>query len=114
MDLQELGYCQPNFKGINLKWVRDNKLLDGFDVRCTFDQMEFWLGKTYAPLGLNKAETILARIDENYPEQGRALNDFRTTDIILIHDHDPDESVALFYKIIQCYQEKGICFLGVV
>jgi peptidoglycan-N-acetylglucosamine deacetylase len=112
--LQGLGYRQPNFQGITLNWVAESMLLHCFDIGCTFDQMEYWLDKPNAPFGLNKAETILARIDENYPEQGRALNDFRTTDIILIHDHNPDESVALFYKIIQRYQEKGICFLGVV
>ncbi len=111
--LKELGYRQPNFQGITLKWVAESKLLECFDVRCTFDQMEYWLGKPNAPLGLNKAEAILARMDEDFPEGGRALNCLETTDIILIHDHEPDESIALFYRIIQRYLEKGISFLKI-
>ncbi len=112
--LQAQGYRQPDFQGINLKRFNDAKLLDDFDVRCTFDQKEYWLNKEDAPDGLNEAEAILARIDKDYPEKGQALNDLGTTDIILIHDHDySGQIVELFYTIIRRYIEKGICFLAV-
>ncbi len=109
--LGELGYAQPDFRGINLEWARRQKLLDGRDVRCTFDQMEYWLNKAGAPVGLNQAAAILARIEADQPEDGKALNCPDTRDIILIHDHDPEASVALFYQIIRRYLEKGIRFI---
>jgi peptidoglycan/xylan/chitin deacetylase (PgdA/CDA1 family) len=113
--LKTLGYRQPGFQGIHLQWFNSAKLPNESDVRCTFDQKEYWLNKEGAPQGLNKAEAILARIDEDYPEGGRALNDSGTTDIILIHDFDfSGQMIELFYKIMNRYIEKGICFLKAV
>lgn len=110
--LQELGYRQPNFQGINLRWFNQAGLLNRRDVLCTFDQQEYWLNKENAPRGLHKAENILARIDADNPEEGLALNDPGTTDIMLIHDHDYSAPVVeLFYTIMRRYMEKGICFL---
>lgn len=112
--LQALGYRQPNFQGIHLQWFNDAILLGEFDVRCTFNQMEYWLNKEDAPGGLNKAEAILARIDKDYREEGQTLNDLGTTDIMLIHDHDYSaQIIELFYTIMRRYIEKGICFLKV-
>jgi peptidoglycan/xylan/chitin deacetylase (PgdA/CDA1 family) len=113
--LHALGYRQPNFQGINLQWFINGKLLSEIDVRCTFNQMEYWLNKADAPGDLHKAEAILARIDADCPEEGFALNDLGTTDIILIHDHDYSAQVIeLFYRIIIRYIEKRICFLEVI
>ncbi|TCL77004.1 polysaccharide deacetylase [Hydrogenispora ethanolica] len=109
--LGELGYRQPDFRGINLQWASGQKLLDGYDVRCTFDQLEYWLNQPGAPGGLNQPAAILARIEADDPENGKALNRLDTRDIILIHDHDPEASVALFYQIIRRYLEKGIRFI---
>lgn len=109
--LKALGYHQPNFQGIH----HYAKRVDEFDIGCTFDQKEYWLGKEDAPGGLNRAEAILARIDEDYPGEGLALNDLGTSDIILIHDHDySSQAIELFYKIISRYIEKGICFLEAI
>lgn len=108
--LKALGYRLPRFEGVNLNWVREQNLLDDYDVRCTFDQMEYWYGQKNAPHGLDKAENILARIDENAPEEGLALNDLSTTDIILIHDHE--NTTKLFYQILERYLEKGIKFIA--
>jgi len=108
--LKELGYIQPNFKGININYVIDNHYLDGYDVRCTFNQMEYWFNAESAPWGLNKEEAILARIDEDFPEEGRALNFLGTTDIIMVHDEEI--TTELFYKIINRYIEKGISIIS--
>jgi peptidoglycan/xylan/chitin deacetylase (PgdA/CDA1 family) len=108
--LNELGYRQPNFQDLHHSWIHDHKLLDAIDVRCTFNQMEYWLDASNAPRGLNKAERILARIDEDYSEENRTFHDPDTTEIILIHDHE--NTTGLFYQIINRYLEKGICFIG--
>lgn len=109
--LMDLGYHQPAFKGINLRYSIDPRLLTSADVRATFDQAEYWLNKPDAPLGLSSEDAILARIDEDYPYQGRSLNRLDTVDIILMHDHE--YTTALFYRIIARYTEKDIRFLAI-
>jgi len=109
--LRGLGYQQPAFEGINLRYSVDANLLAGVDVRCTFDQAETWLNKPDAPWGLSSEDAILARIDEDRPYEGRSLNRSDTVDIILIHDHE--KTTALFYRIIARYIEKGIRFLSI-
>ncbi|MCL6589622.1 MAG: polysaccharide deacetylase family protein [Firmicutes bacterium] len=108
--LQELGYSQPNFQGLDHSWLHEHKLLDAIDVRCTFNQMEYWLDAANAPRGLNKAEAILARIDGEFANQSSAFHDQETTEIILIHDHE--KTTWLFYQIIDRYLEKGIQFIS--
>lgn len=106
--LKELGYTQPNFKGIDMKFFGDKSLLEKIDVRCTFDQMEYWFGNEDAPNGMDKAENILHRIEEDAPYEGKGLNCTDTVDIILIHDHE--KTTELFYKIINRYVDKKIEF----
>jgi peptidoglycan-N-acetylglucosamine deacetylase len=109
--LRDLGYRQPAFEGVNLRYSADSGLLAGVDVRSTFDQAEYWLNKPSAPRGLSSEDAILARIDEDYPYEGRSLNCSDTVDIILVHDHE--KTTALFYRIIARYIEKGIRFLPI-
>lgn len=108
--LKESGYIQPAFKGINTKFFIDNGLLQSIDIRCTFDQMEYFLGRDNAPYGMSTEEAILGRIDEDVPYLGRSLNRYETSDIILIHDEE--RTTALFYKIITRYLEKDFEFMG--
>lgn len=106
--LKELGYVQPEFKGLNLKFFKDKEMLNYFDVRCTFDQMEYYLDKCNAPYGMEKEEVILGRIDEDIPYDGRTLNCLETSDIILLHDHE--RTTELFYKIINKYIKKEFVY----
>jgi peptidoglycan/xylan/chitin deacetylase (PgdA/CDA1 family) len=104
--LQKMGYRQPKFENINLKWYNDAGFSEDADVVCTFDQMEYWLGRKNAPYGLSLESAIMARIEEDFPEDGRSLNSMKTSDIIMVHDHE--RTTALFFKIIKRYLEKGI------
>ena len=105
--LSELEYELPRFKGINEQYFSDS-LLKGLDVKCTFDQAEYFLGNENAPWNLSEENAILARIDEDFPFEGRSLNCFDTSDVILVHDHE--YTTNLFFKIIDRYIEKGISF----
>lgn len=109
--LKKLGYVQPGFQYIDTKWFADKNMLKEIDVRCTFDQMEYWLDINGAPWGMDKENSILGRIDENVPYEGRSLNCLDTSDIILVHDHK--NTTALFYKIINLYIKKNIEFLKI-
>lgn len=106
--LCQLNYEQPKFFGINTKYFADKSLLDEFDVRCTFDQAEYHLGNCNAPWGLSEEEAILARIDEDFPFEGRSLRCADTSDIVLIHDHE--HTTELFFKIIDSYLDRQISF----
>ncbi|MGC1378157.1 MAG: polysaccharide deacetylase family protein [Anaerolineales bacterium] len=109
--LRELGYRQPKFEGVNLDYVDDPSLLTRVDVRCTYDQAEYWLHEANAPWGLSTEAAILGRIDEDFPHEGRSLNCEATVDIILAHDHE--KTTDLFYRIVARYMEKGIQFLRI-
>ena len=106
--LKSLGYEQPWLKGINLKYFYDKNMLAHFDVRWTFDQMEYLFNEADAPFGLGEASTILARMDGNAPYNGLSLNRLDTSDIILLHDQE--KTTELFYEIIEKYIEKGFFF----
>jgi peptidoglycan/xylan/chitin deacetylase (PgdA/CDA1 family) len=71
------------------------------DMACDFDQAEYWLGNPQAPEGLDRADTILARIGEGRPGPG---------DIVLIHDHD--YSHELFFECVRRYQASAYGFEG--
>ena len=107
--LRELGYIQPKFQDVNMKYFLDKAMLEDVDVRCTFDQMEYFLHEENAPYGMSTEEAILHRIDEDVPYEGRSLNCFDTSDIILVHDME--KTTDLFYKIIDRYIEKEFEFL---
>lgn len=109
--LREMGYRQPEFEGIDLKYVDDKNMLADIDVRCTFDQAEYWLHNENAPWGLSDESAILARIEEDFHYEGRSLNREDTVDIILVHDHE--KTTELFFKIVERYIEKGIRFLPI-
>lgn len=109
--LRALGYRQPKFEGINPDYIRDPDFMSSLDVRCTFDQAEYWLHEPNAPWGLSTETAILERIDQDLPYEGRALNRADTVDIILIHDHV--KTTALFYRLVERYVEKGIHFLPI-
>ena len=109
--LWDLGYRQPKFDGINLKYCDNPNLLTGVDVHCTYDQSEYWLHEANAPFGLSTEAAILGRIEEDYPYQGRSLNCEETVDIMLVHDQE--KTTELFYRIIERYLEKGIQFLPI-
>ena len=109
--LRELGYRQPRFEGINPKYIVDPYLSTRVDVRCTFDQAEYWYGEPGAPWNLSEEAAILARIEEDLPFEGRSLNREDTVDIILVHDHE--KTTDLFFRILNRYLEKGIHFLEI-
>jgi len=107
--LKKLGYKQPKFKDINIKLFNEKKLLEDIDVFMTFDQMEYFLGNKNALYGLSSKKAIMDRIDEDFPEDGRSLNELNTRDIVMVHDME--RTTELFYKLINRYLEKGIKFI---
>ncbi len=109
--LRALGYRHPPFTGISPRYYTKQKSPDAIDVRCTYDQQEYWLNDGNAPHGQSSEATIMARIEADDPARALELNRDDVVDIILLHDHI--HTTDLFYKIIARYIEKGIQFLNI-
>jgi peptidoglycan/xylan/chitin deacetylase (PgdA/CDA1 family) len=89
------------FQGIlaDRGYVSADRSLVRRDTLCDFDQKEYWLGNAAAPEGLDRAETILARIGPGRPSADA---------VILIHDHECSHD--LFFTCIEKYRQLGVEF----
>ena len=106
--LQEMGYTQPKFPGVTYQYYRQAGLLDDVDWYWTYDVMEWSAYADEHKFGIDSLEAILARMDEDEPEGGRGLNDPRSEEIILTHDHV--KNTAFFAEIIDGLLAKGLDF----
>jgi len=105
--LRKLGYTQPEFEKITYKYYRKAGLLDDVDWYWTYDCMEYTVFEKQL-FGIDSLEKVLARMEEDAPEDCRGLNFPDSEDIILIHDHP--ETMHMFKPIIERLLTKGIIF----
>jgi peptidoglycan-N-acetylglucosamine deacetylase len=96
--LSRLNYQKPLTKRINYSWYKEFGLDKGIDLLWTFDIREY-------DLPINE---VIKRINNKNPKQGGDLNNSKSRDIILIHDHE--KTTKEFFKIIKYLIKKGIKF----
>ncbi len=109
--LRSLGYVQPEFADVNYDWFK--AYLQDVDWYWTYDSHD-WSPMSDNPVhGIDSAEKVLARLDEDVPDGWRGLNDNRSADIILVHDF-PGELHDLFKQIILRLKEKDISLQSVI
>ncbi len=106
--LRSLGYTQPFFPGITTAIHRRTGLFDDVDWRWTFDAIEYAIFEETHYRGVDSLEKVFARMQTDFPEEERTLNDPHTDEIILIHDHP--QSTALFTPILDALLAKGLSF----
>jgi len=106
--LRELGYNQPAFPGITYMYFRDAGLLDDVDWYWTYDVMEYALRWEEPRYGIDSIEKVYARMDEDFPDEGRGLNLTGSEEIILTHDHE--WTTEFFEGIIERLLAKGLMF----
>jgi peptidoglycan/xylan/chitin deacetylase (PgdA/CDA1 family) len=110
--LKELGYQQPQFKGINYKWYRKAGLNKCVDVDCTYDSYDWAVANKSYELGIKTIRDLFERMEEDKPEEMRGLNFEGSSDIIMMHD---DVRIKeLFIPLIEKLLEKGIKFKSAV
>jgi peptidoglycan/xylan/chitin deacetylase (PgdA/CDA1 family) len=85
--LKKLGYTPAALPGITYSFYNNVRLGEALDWYWTYDTHDWALIVDDPPDGLTSTEAILARMDEDAPENWRGLNDPGSTDIILTHDH---------------------------
>jgi peptidoglycan/xylan/chitin deacetylase (PgdA/CDA1 family) len=85
--LRRLGYTQPTFPKITYGWYQDCGLLQDVDWYWTYDTFD-WSAYHPNPIyGIDNVEKVLARTEEDLPEEGRGLHFPGSAEIILMHDH---------------------------
>jgi peptidoglycan-N-acetylglucosamine deacetylase len=106
--LRKLRYVQPAFSDITYKFYRELGLADDVDWFWTYDTFDWGPYFDHAHNTVDTVEKVLARLDEHEPEDWRGLNDPRSADIVLIHDHLTPENI--FVQIIDKLIAKGVSF----
>lgn len=99
--LKELWYVQPKFENINYEWFNKAWLNSCLNVDCTYDSFDWCLEEWIEMFGYSDLKSILSRMDENYPENGRGLNYSGSNDIVMMHSWiDIDDFKVLINKMM--------------
>ena len=106
--LRLLGYRQFPFPDVTYKYYRAFGLLDDIDWYWTYDAYDWALILDNPPDGIDTPEKVLARMDEDAPENGRGINMPESAEILLQHDYS--NNFDIFRRLINRFTEKGITF----
>lgn len=105
--LGEMDYDQPVFAGISYGWWTRGGFHRCRNVDCTYDSFDWVLQEEKPHAGYHDLASLLGRMDEHVPEDGRGLNHEGSNEIIMMHAFIPlDEFKALVEKLL----DKGLVF----
>lgn len=103
--LKNLGYVQPDFKGVSYKFMKKAGLFKDVDWSWTFDIMEWATQEKRPTQGLKNLNSILARMEKQKPQDCRGYLGFESRwlatnsdEIVLFHDQEGTSSY--FEKIL--------------
>jgi peptidoglycan-N-acetylglucosamine deacetylase len=106
--LTKLGYTQPTWHNINYDYMTAFGIFQDVDWFWTYDSRDWCPSFPESGCEHDTTEKVLARLDEDVPDDWRGINDHRSAEIFLIHDHvTPDQR---FQKIINKLAEKPVVF----
>ncbi len=106
--LQKLGYTLPKFPKIAYDYITKFRFREDLDWFVTYDVMEWSIFIEKPLFGIETLQDVLNRMEEDVPEEGRGLNNRKSEEIILLHDHTETED--FFIPIVNRLIEKGIKF----
>jgi peptidoglycan/xylan/chitin deacetylase (PgdA/CDA1 family) len=106
--LRELNYSLPIFQNITYNRTLNAGFLNCVNVDCTYDSMDWCLEEGVELFGYHDLPTILARVDEDVPEEGRGINYPYSNEIIMMH---ADKGIEGFKPILNKIESKGITFM---
>lgn len=110
--LKKLGYTPAPSENINYQYYFRAGLHVDNDWYWTYDILDWSIYSDHPFEGIDSIEKVLARMDEDDPENGKGLNRPESSEIILTHDHQP--TTQHFQAIINRLLEKGIQFISPV
>ncbi|PHV70432.1 polysaccharide deacetylase [Sporanaerobium hydrogeniformans] len=106
--LKELGYQTLEFKDIHYGYFQRLKEKKHIDWYWTYDAMEWCIFQERPPYGIKTLEDILELMEIDLPERWMGLNNKKSNEIIVVHDHD--QTLEFFEPIIKAFLDKGINF----
>lgn len=90
--LRSLGYTQPDWDDVTYTYFKDAGLHTEADWYWTYDSLD-WSPYMKQPYhGIDSPAKVLARLDEDVPNDGRGINYPDSADIVLVHDHATSDS----------------------
>lgn len=106
--LRKLGYEQPPFPDVTYDYIRNAGVFDDADMFWTYDSFD-WVVMTGGEFhGVSGVDGVMARLDQDMPNDWRGLNSGNSAEIVLTHDHDVPENI--FIKEMTRMIEKGLQF----
>lgn len=108
--LREIGYSHPQNidKNVNYKWYRNIHMHLDIDIIESYDSFDWAPMDKEPPFGYDNLSAVLARMDEDLPEEGRGINFLKSDEIIMMHDMYGIEDY--FIPLIEKFHKKGIEF----
>ena len=109
--LREIGYSyQQNLnKNVKYNWYRNLHLHLDIDIIESYDSFDWAPTDKEPPFGYDNLNAVLARMDEDFPEEGRGINFLESDEIISMHDMYGIEDY--FIPLIEKFRKKGIGFI---
>ena len=106
--LRELGYTSLPFDDITYQYYEELRRLNHVDWYWTYDVMEWCVFQERPPFGIKTLDDVIDLMELDLPERWMGLNDGRSNEIVVIHDHP--QTTAYFEPILQALLAKGIEF----
>jgi peptidoglycan/xylan/chitin deacetylase (PgdA/CDA1 family) len=106
--LRRMGYVPAPSIGITYRSYHSQELDTDIDWYWTYDVMDWSIHSKVPQEGIDSIEKVLARMDEDDPENGKGLNSGNSAEIVLMHDHE--ETSPYFRRIVDGLLKKGFSF----
>lgn len=102
--LRDLGYTQPDFEGVDYKFMTKAGLFEDVDWSWTFDIMEWAMQEKRSTLGIKNIKKVLSRMKSQRPADCRGFLGFEkrwlastSDEIVLFHDQ---EGTSPYFEMI--------------
>lgn len=106
--LRSLGYTQPPFPNITYRYFQEAGLAEDADWFWTYDTFDWSVFAEEPMYGIDSLDALFARMEVDNPEGACGLNDPRSEEIVLIHDHEI--STENFFLTVDRLTAKGLQF----
>jgi len=106
--LREMGYCPAPSIDLTCRSYHSPGLGLDVDWYWTYDVMDWSIHSGEPQQGVDSIEKVLARMDEDDPENGKGLTSGDSAEIILLHDHE--ETSQYFKRIVDSLLAKRLSF----
>jgi len=106
--LRSLGYTQPTWDDITYGYMRDTGIFEDIDWYWTYDTRDWCPYVPESDCEHKTPEKVLARLDEDVPDDWRGINYLDSAEIVLVHDHVTADKI--FQQIIHKLIEKSVEF----